>query len=139
MAGAVKRYAVANSPTYLIQALKFEPAVYSLFNSSSESQLLEKLEISLKSKPATIEDEVWPYIFLAALSLHKNPVAMQHATTLSAPHHPWFRFAANMLALEVIPTTQQKVRFRPSATKVDRTSGSVRASNTTSKICLSDH
>jgi hypothetical protein len=105
---AQRDYAVANTPFFLLQKLRSNPAVQLWASHSDADQILRAMQRTLARTPKTLKDFVKPYAMLAALSMKGNAGAIRRATTLNASHHMWYKYLADALDQTSNSTTLER-------------------------------
>lgn len=116
--------AVANTPPFLLRKLKKDPAIYELSRKLKPAQIFSELKSHLSRKPKSVEDLAWAYAYLFALFLAGEWKFIRAAKSLDAPHHAWFEYLANSLAVEFQPTNIQQVRIPQNPVKAGLSSKS---------------
>lgn len=123
---AMAAFAVANTPMYLFRKLRADHTIQETSKHASAKEIYASLKSSLSQPPKSLEDSVRPYAYLVALLFAGEAPFIMKARTISAPHHPWYSYLSNAVALEIRPTTTTEVHFqtKPGRPKISHSSSS---------------
>ena len=105
LAEAESIFAIANTPHFLIEKLRTDPAVRSINSTYKGEDVLKELEVAVQKKPLTLSAAVRPYAYLVALSFNPNISYLKRATKLPAPNFDWFEYLGNVLIKEYQSTS----------------------------------
>lgn len=100
LAEAEAIFAIANTPHFLKEKLRADPAVRSINSTFKGEDVLNELTAAVHDKPLTLRATVRPYAYLVALSFNPNISYLERAAKLPAPSFDWFEYLGNVLIKE---------------------------------------
>ena len=115
---AQSNFAIANTPSFLIESLRNDTAIHLLSSTYNDDLLLADLKESVSKEPTDLREAVLPFAILVALSLKPSSSALRRAMDITpAQYDSWFHFeqVKNILL----------AKYPASSTTVERTLANV--------------
>lgn len=117
LAEAEAIFAIANTPHFLIEKLRADPAVRSINSIFKGEDVLNELEAAVNDKPPTLRAALRPYAYLVALFLNPNISYLERAAKLPAPNFDWYEYIGNVLIKEYQSTSHTIINAPAQLTK----------------------
>lgn len=90
---AQSNFAIANTPSFLINSLRNDSTVQYLSASYSEDDLVDDLKEAVEAKATNLREVVMPFVILVALSLKPTSGGLRRAMeVVPAACDSWFQF-----------------------------------------------
>ena len=109
---AEARYALSNSPMFLMDGLRADPTVQRIANEVSRTNIERALQSAIGGTGTTLSDSVRPYVLVAAASLKGDAGLLSEIVRQAEPVGGWLYLLAVDAQQAPLPPTFRSVPFQ---------------------------